>query len=594
MKKILAVLAVFTMMVFVISCGGSNNKSSDNGNDYDNNNNDNGGSNSDGENGLATEEGIYFGIIGFNEFQYTKDIGLLNQSNVSSYKSFIDSLTAKDGTGLYFADYTALEMMRNHQTPPKLQNVALVTFTDGLDNVSLNDEYNPGNYSSTDAYRDAIHNMIVNEKIHEHSVAAYSIGLKGKDVTDDAKFDKTLKSLASKDSNVFQVSDMDEVKESFAAIAQALYSVSKTEKLDVKVPGGYDDGQLLRFTFDNPDAATDSNLYIEATFRRSNGRTLENIKYKGFAKGETSISSDDKDGAYYHFVFVGLKYADGSTPDTNNIMLWKATSTGGWDRESEFNPATSTIVKEDKNSALIVLVLDCTTSLGSDFSRMQQAAKEFISTLVTGNSSNDNDGDNNSNESSNNNEQPESKCGNHIVDEGEVCDGSAQECSVVDPKYYDGFAECNTDCTGWDTTGCTEYSCTSVGGYLWSSKSPYAFDNGWTAQDYCETLSECGFSDWRFPTISELRLLIQNCAYTEVNGSCPVSDYCIDCGDETCEYCDTYSDGRYSKLGDTEQFWSASHYEPGANTFWVVYFNNGHIEKGHNCYKCEFYVRCIR
>ena len=66
----------------------------------------------------------------------------------------------------------------------------------------------------------------------------------------------------------------------------------------------------------------------------------------------------------------------------NNIKLWKQTSTGAWDKETEFNPASSTTVSEDKNSALIILVLDCTTSLGSDFANMQNSAKQFIGTLA--------------------------------------------------------------------------------------------------------------------------------------------------------------------------------------------------------------------
>ena len=387
MKKLWLVFLLFLALIFVVSCGGSSKlEKKDENPDSEETVTDEDPTDAETE---PVKEGIYFGIIGFNEFQYIKEIGLLNSSTESSYKSFIDDLTSNDGTGLYFADYTALDKMRSYPVPPKLKNVALVTFTDGLDNISLaNDEYNPGNYESTAAYRDAIHNMIVNDKIHETSIAAYTIGLKGEDVTDDTAFAETLNKLASSDSNVFQVENMDEANKRFKDIAKALYSVSKTVSLDVKVPGGYDDGQLLRFTFDNPSAATDSNLYIEATYRRSNGRTLENITYHGLTDGQTTISSASSQGAYYHFVFEDLKYAGTDTPlsdsDINGIMLWKATSTGGWDRESEFKPESSSIVTEDKNSALIMLVLDCTTSLGNDFDRMKQAGKDFVTTLVNG------------------------------------------------------------------------------------------------------------------------------------------------------------------------------------------------------------------
>ena len=390
MKKIFAACAVFAALIFAVSCGGSKKvyDTTDTGDTATDNDADDTEPADTGDT-AAENEGIYFGIIGFNEAQYTREIGLLDTSTEESYKSFIDELASGDGTALYFADYTALKMMRDYPAPEKLKNVALVTFTDGLDNISLaNDDYNPGNYNSTAAaYRDALHDMIANDKIHELNVAAYTIGLKGKDVTDETAFGETLKKLASSDGNVFQVSDMEEAMEHFKAIAEALYSVSKTVNLDIKVPGGYDDGQHLRFTFDNSETATDSKLYIEATFRRSNGRTLEEITYHGLTS-RTTVSTGSPDGAYYHFVFEDLKYDDGSTPvsdaDISRIMLWKETSTGGWDKESEFNPASSSTVTEDKNSALIMLVLDCTTSLGSDFARMQQAGKDFVTTLVNG------------------------------------------------------------------------------------------------------------------------------------------------------------------------------------------------------------------
>jgi hypothetical protein len=378
---------------------GTNNDETSDGTDTGSDETDTGSDGTDTGNINPAGEGIYFGIIGFNEYQYTKEIGLLDNSTVYSYTSFIDDLTPSNGTGLYFADYTALEKMRNYPKPSELKKVALVTFTDGLDNISLaNDDYNPGNYSSTAAYGDALHDMIVKEKIHGLNVEAYTIGLKGNDVTDDAQFTETLKKLASNDKNVFQVSDMDEAMKHFNKIAKELYSVSKTEKLDVKVPGGYDDRQLLRFTFDNPSAATNSQLYIEATFRRDTGRrNLEEITYHGLAQGRTAMSSVSSEGAYYHFEFENLKYDDGKTPlsqsDISRIMLWKETSTGGWDRESEFDPESSSIVTEDKDSALIMLVLDCTTSLGSDFSNMKQAGKDFVTTLVNGGNGSNTDSD---------------------------------------------------------------------------------------------------------------------------------------------------------------------------------------------------------
>lgn len=337
-------------------------------------------------------EGIYLGVIGFNDQLYIKDISLLNSSTYQKFSDFIDGLVPGNGTALYYADYTALKKMKACAKPKELKNVALVTFTDGLDNISTaNSQYDPEGYNSTSAYRDALHNKIMNEPIHGLNVSAYSIGLKGGDVTDEDQFMETLRKLASSDNNVFQVANMDEAMARFSEIASSLYSISTSVNLGVNVPGGYDEGQKLRFTFDDVTAANQSTLFIEATYRRtsSSTRKLDNIIYYGLTQGPTSIASSSSQGAYYQFLFQGLAYLDG-TPlmqsDLGNIKLWKQTSTGAWDKETEFNPASSTTVTEDKNSALIVLVLDCTTSLGSDFANMQSSAKQFIGTLVNGGS----------------------------------------------------------------------------------------------------------------------------------------------------------------------------------------------------------------
>jgi hypothetical protein len=341
----------------------------------------------------TTQEGIYLGVIGFNDQLFIKDISLLNSSTYQNFNSFIKNLTPGNGTALYYADYTALKKMKAFPKPYELKNVALVTFTDGLDNISTaNSQYDPDGYGSTTAYRNALHNMIMNETIYGLHISAYSIGLKGSDVTDEAQFMETLRKLSSSDNNVFQVANMSEAMQRFSEIASSLYSISTSVNLGVNVPGGYDDGQRLRFTLDNVSSATSSTKFIEATYRRtsSGARALDNVIYYGLGQGATTIPSSSSQGAYYKFLFQNLTYLDGSPvqqSDLNNIKLWKQTSTGAWDKETEFDPASSTTVTEEKNSALIILVLDCTTSLGSDFVHMQESAKNFVETLANVNNS---------------------------------------------------------------------------------------------------------------------------------------------------------------------------------------------------------------
>ena len=116
-----------------------------------------------------------------------------------------------------------------------------------------------------------------------------------------------------------------------------------------------------------------------------------------------------------------------------------------------------------------------------------------------------------------------------------------------------------------------------------------------SAVSYCNNLTECGYSDWHLPTISELRTLIQNCSYTETGGICGVTDSCLsnDCYsyDCNCEHREN-NGGYYSKLGDddTVSLWSSSTYYE--NTAYAVDFINGFVTQYSN--NVGLSVRCVR
>lgn len=390
MSKFMKALAAIMLTVAVVCAAGC--KKTD---DPNNGGNNNGGGDGGGTN--PTAEGIYLGIIGFNYNLFPKEISLLNSSTKSSFTSFIDNLTMENLTGLYYADYTALKKLKSFGQPPKLTNVALVTFTDGLDNASLDDsERNPENYPTREAYLNAISSKIRTDKVHGLDINAYTIGLRGNDVQDVATFQNNLKKLASKDNNVFEVTSMDEALQRFEEIAESLHSTNTTTSLSLLVPPGYDDGLVLRFTFDQINSAINSSLFIECTYKRTNeGRRLESISYHGFKQGASSLSSVEQlPNGFYKFVFQNLKKDNGNfinEIDKNRLKLFRQISTG-WEPETEFDNNNQSSVIEEQSSALIMLVLDCTTSLGSQFSSLKIGAKRFVETLVSSNNGNNGGG----------------------------------------------------------------------------------------------------------------------------------------------------------------------------------------------------------
>ena len=338
-----------------------------------------------------TSEGVYLGIIGFNKTISSKDIKLLDESSLMEFKSFINQLTMENGTGLYYADYEALKKLNSYPEPPKLNTVALVTFTDGLDNVSTStDITNPEDYDSKAEYLQAISEKINNDLIYNKKLSAYTIGVKGDDVEDEDSFYENLNKLASDPDNVFEAADMNEALLQFSEIAKSLQSQTNTASLKVQIPGGYDDGQKIRITFDvvsEGGVASESQKYIEAVYRRTaDGRMLENIIYNGFTKGEPALSYLNKidGGLYYEFEFKDIFHENGNVitkEDTKNMKLYYQLSNGRWQSDNENDVAESSAVIKEQSSALIMLVLDCTSSLGDQFGNMKLCAETFVQTL---------------------------------------------------------------------------------------------------------------------------------------------------------------------------------------------------------------------
>ena len=77
------------------------------------------------------------------------------------------------------------------------------------------------------------------------------------------------------------------------------------------------------------------------------------------------------------------------------------------------------------------------------------------------------------------------------------------------------------------------------------------------AKAYCDGLTYCSRTDWRLPTISELRSLIRGCDSTELGGSCGVTEACDTDACWDAEDCSGCSDswGPYGGPGVNGFYW---------------------------------------
>ena len=339
------------------------------------------------------ESGTYLGIIGFNEDLYEYNNGnldLLKPATRYGAENFIDNLRVTGGTVLYHAVYNAIDNLETAPLPNDLENVSIVTFTDGLDEGSymLNSKFNNG-----EDYLAAVEKRLAKDKIgagfsaifngnSSLHITAYSIGQKGNDVVDESKFKSDLRKLATSDDNCYMVENMTVVKEKFREIANSLYSENTSQTITLTIPAP-NSGQRIRFTFDS-DSLVDANasqIYIEGEFvSDKKAPKLTNITYKGISGKHTEVVGEIS-GIRVKFSIDGLLLADGGEiPTGRNIKEFKKVG-DVWQVNSEFDPTGSTQTEKIQKSAAIILVLDCSSSLGDDVVGMKAAAKDFIRTL---------------------------------------------------------------------------------------------------------------------------------------------------------------------------------------------------------------------
>ena len=298
---------------------------------------------------------------------------MLATSTASQFKTFVSTLPRKDGTLLYYAVDDALDMLEAYSFPTVLGSVNLVTFTDGLDQGSL--MMNPA-YTTDQQYLNSVSQRISDMKVRGLPLTAYSLGLRGSDVTDYLMFRNNLIRLASSSDKATEAGSMAEVQSRLQEIADRIISISTRQSITAKIPGTSNGAQIC-FTLDGETPAN-SSMYIMGTFNLSDF-SLRNVTYHGI-RGESSVVQGTREGIFLTFTFSGLQREDGNglIPTTQIRQYNKAATSSTWQVNSEFSSANNTQTTTTHTGAAIVLVLDCSNSLGTQFSNMQGYVQDFI------------------------------------------------------------------------------------------------------------------------------------------------------------------------------------------------------------------------
>ena len=337
---------------------------------------------------VVVDTGMYMGIIGYNQTLMSKEIALLDSTTTGEFNNFIASLNTQPGRLLYYSVDKAINDLNQAPFPENLQNVAIVTFTEGLDQGSL---MMTDRYETEAEYAQAIKARINDERIYGRSIKAYTVGLLNPTIVDENQFRANLYSLASDSAKAKEANNMAEVNTKFQEIADDLVARNISETLTLVFPG-VGTGTRIRFTLDDVDETTvnNSKVYIEGTFSLKT-RSLANITYQGMTcTAGDSVAASSVDGMFVSLVFSGIQLANEGRIEKDKIQEWYwVEDQNAWALSTEFSADRIPEVESTYSSALVMLLLDCSTVLEEEFSQLQFAANSFIERMQNYNSAPD-------------------------------------------------------------------------------------------------------------------------------------------------------------------------------------------------------------
>ena len=328
----------------------------------------------------TVETGMYMGIIGYNQMLTTKEISMLDSTTVDGFTDFVNSLTTLPGRLLYYSADNALDALNAARCPRNLKNVALVTFTEGVDQGSL---MMTDKYDTEAEYADAISARIANERIYGQAIKAYTVGLINDNIKDVNQFRNNLYALASDSTKAMEVTSMNEVTSCFQNIVEDVVGRNMSETLTLIFPG-VGTGTRIRFTFDdvNSETVNESQVYIEGTFRLQS-RCLTDIVYQGMTcTAGDSVVASSIDGMFVNMVFDGIQLDNEETIEKDNIQEWYLIEgQNEWEPSTEFSASRLPDVESVYYSTLVVLLLDCSSVMDENFADLQQSVNAFMDRL---------------------------------------------------------------------------------------------------------------------------------------------------------------------------------------------------------------------
>ena len=517
---------------------------------------------------------LYVGVVAFNQNVRQMPI----TSDVEAVKTFINEQTNdKDATAFAYSVSKGNQLF-DAEALPVFDKIFMLNFSDGTDNYSNMLWGNDGRMvSQRNVYDTARYDLQQRPALN-----SYALGF-----GNDVGFGTNMQKVVMGSGRYFNATSASELQSTFNEIAKSMLASAKNVLLKTN-PGYYIGGdcKYFRFTFTAEGGYTDT-IYAQMDGYPAIGYTLTISKIaNGYAHFDAPAKGVvDEETGKVHIPLNNLKFVkDGEE------LQYKFAIEVSFDGELYYEDVeeASTAEEIDKRIA-VVLVLDCSTSMGDAFAPMKAAAVDFIETMEK---MEVDDSDPNIPDVPN--------TGNHeYVDLGLSVKWATCNVGANSPEEYgDSFAWGETEpkeVYDWSTYKWCNGSISTLTKYNTVS-SRGTVDNKTTLELSDDAATANWGGSWRMPTDAELTELREQCTWTWAtqNG---VYGYKVTSKKNGNSIFLPAAGCRYNSLlndaGSFGLYWSGSLHTGGPNCAWYVLFDSDYVVRDYDGRGSGFSVRPV-
>jgi hypothetical protein len=308
---------------------------------------------------------VYVGVMGFHGEMMPFAI----TNNLTSVKSFINNLqNNQDYTSLCYAVEKSVPMFAASGLPT-FDKTFVVSFTDGRDNNSANLWDFNEHVTVTDVYGKA--QSALQAKV---GLRSYAIGLGSQISTSE------MQQLVV-NGGEYKAATSSSLNSMFTAVANSVLASSKNLVLKTRYSPTTKQFRLTIKASQTSGGSTVSDQIICTIDPQGSGFVMTIVTpgtYASFdAPVNVTIVNPESASRTFEVPLNNLKYVRNNTEYIVGDITVEAKTSSDWYTDTEDKVAESSVQKK----IAVVLVLDCSTSLGADFPTLKTSANNFIDIL---------------------------------------------------------------------------------------------------------------------------------------------------------------------------------------------------------------------